>query len=86
MKLHKIKIKPEYYALLDVGIKTFELRENDRDYQVGDSIQFTIIFENGRLLEIDQKYIITYVLKDVEKYGLKKDYCIFSLKKVVGNL
>ena len=33
---------------------------------------------------IDEKtlYRITYVLKDVEKYGLDKDYCILAIKKL----
>ena len=38
---HEIKILPEYFKLVATphgGIKRFELRKNDRDYQVGDSV------------------------------------------------
>lgn len=91
MKLHELKILHEYLVDVDLGRKTFELRKNDRDYQVGDLIRFIDIREddstaNKNQIEpnIDENtlYRITYVLKDVEKYGLDKDYCILAIKKL----
>ncbi len=91
MKLHELKILHEYLVDVDLGKKTFELRKNDRDYQVGDLIRFIDIREddstaNKNQIEpnIDENtlYRITYVLKDVEKYGLDKDYCILAIKKL----
>lgn len=35
---HEIKIATEYYGRVLSGQKTFEIRENDRDYQVGDTL------------------------------------------------
>lgn len=40
MKLHELKIKHEYLVDITLGLKTFEIRKNDRDYQVGDLIRF----------------------------------------------
>lgn len=91
MKLHELKILHKYLVEVDLGNKTFELRKNDRDYQVGDLIRFIDIREddstaNKNQIEpnIDENtlYRITYVLKDVEKYGLAKDYCILAIKKL----
>ena len=91
MKLHELKILHKYLIDVSLGIKTFELRKNDRDYQVGDLIHFIDIGEdnitpNKCFVEpyIDENtlYRITYVLKDVEKYGLDKDYCILAIKKL----
>ena len=91
MKLHELKILHEYLIDVSIGKKTFELRKNDRDYQVGDLIRFIDIREddsttNKNRIEpnIDENtlYRITYVLKDVEKYGLDKDYCILAIKKL----
>lgn len=91
MKLHELKILHEYLVDVDLGKKTFELRKNDRDYQVGDLIRFIDIREddstaNKNQIEpnIDENtlYRITYILKDVEKYGLDKDYCILAIKKL----
>lgn len=91
MKLHELKIKDEYFKEVLRENKTFELRKNDRDYQVGDLIHFvdingyefdsihffeTIVFPKKMIFEI------IYVLKDVPEYGLDKDYCILAIKKL----
>lgn len=67
--------------------KTFELRKNDRDYQVGDLIRFIDIKQDNNgdcdiYIDEDDLYKITYVLKDVPQYGLDKDYCILGIKKL----
>lgn len=36
MTIHILKCHPEYYAQINAGVKTFELRVNDRNYQAGD--------------------------------------------------
>lgn len=91
MTLHELKILHEYLVDVDLGKKTFELRKNDRDYQVGDLIRFIDIREddstaNKSRIEpnIDENtlYRITYVLKDVDQYGLDRDYCILAIKKL----
>ena len=93
MKIHKLKIKEEYYKAIIDGEKTFELRKNDRDYQVGDLIQFTDARFAPKNYSDDmaEKYYpqpsetlfkITYILKDVQDYGLDKEYCILGIKRV----
>ena len=91
MKLHELKINHEYLVDITIGTKTFELRKNDRDYQEGDLIRFIDIGEDDTITtkcryepNIDENtlYRITYVLKNVEKYGLDKDYCILAIKKL----
>ena len=91
MKLHELKILHQYLIDVTLGTKTFELRKNDRDYQVGDLIRFIDIGEDDTRttkcwyephIDENQLYRITYVLKNVEKYGLDKDYCILAIKKL----
>lgn len=94
MKIHELKIKEKYYKAIIDGNKTFELRKNDRDYQVGDLIKFTdtlFVRENINDKNMAEKYYpspsetlfqITYILKDVPEYGLDKDYCILGIKRV----
>ena len=36
--IHNLKTWPEYFKLMIEGKKTFELRKNDRDFQVGDRL------------------------------------------------
>ena len=76
MKTHNLKIKMQYAWAVKLGIKTFELRKDDRGFKVGDLIEFTVI--DGELpLPV---YQITYVLKGVPEYGLADDYCILAIK------
>ena len=78
MKVHELKILPEYYKAVKKGTKRFELRKDDRDYAVGDMI---VLHEwNGeRYTGSKDLYIpILYVLRDCPEYGLKEGYCILG--------
>lgn len=77
MAMHQLKIKPKYLEDVVNGRKTFELRKNDRDFKVGD----TLILQ-----EYDREYTgrfakvtVTYLLKG-GIYGLDKDYVILGIK------
>ncbi|WKV32897.1 RNA-binding protein [Bdellovibrio phage MAC3UK] len=37
-KVHELKIWPEFYFRVANGTKTFEYRENDRNFQAGDKV------------------------------------------------
>lgn len=77
MVVHKLKIKTQYFEDVKNGRKTFELRKNDRDFKVGD----TLLLEeyNGGYTGRFIKVIITYLLKG-GNYGLDKDYVILGIK------
>ncbi|GAP05095.1 DUF3850 domain-containing protein, partial [Fructobacillus tropaeoli] len=34
MKVHELKLDEKYFVLVNNGLKTFEIRKNDRDYHV----------------------------------------------------
>jgi hypothetical protein len=64
---HYIKILPEYYNAIDQGKKSFEVRFNDRNYQVNDILhlqEWTDGEYTGREMEVE----VTYLLDD-------PDYC-----------
>lgn len=76
-KHHELKCESKYYQLVESGEKDFELRLNDRNYQVGDMVTLLESFDgklSGRELEPKE---IKYILKDCPEYGLKEGYCIF---------
>ncbi|MEX7648477.1 DUF3850 domain-containing protein, partial [Klebsiella pneumoniae] len=35
---HDLKIYPEFFSAVSTGVKRAELRKNDRDYRVGDTL------------------------------------------------
>lgn len=74
---HEIKILPQYFADVYKGIKRFELRKDDRDYQVGDLV--TLQEWDGEAYTTNSiSVVIKYVLRDCQYYGLMKGYCIFG--------
>lgn len=63
--LHSLKGSPEYFEDLLSGNKTFEVRWNDRDFQVGDYLAINEYKDEkytGRFLV----FRVTYVLKSPE--------------------
>jgi hypothetical protein len=79
---HTLKCWSEYFIEIFEGRKTFELRKDDRNYKVGD----TLILEEGDIQHDDfvrtgrtVKATITYIIKDAVVFGLQKGYCILSL-------
>lgn len=74
---HRIKVLPEYFEAIVANKKHFELRKNDRDYQVGDLV-YLEEYKDGYRTKRVRKKTIKYVLKDCSKYGLMEGYCIFG--------
>lgn len=75
--IHYIKIQAKYYARKLDGLKPFEIRLNDRDYQVGDKIVFEVIEdESGPFVCYEQNYwLITYVHSGL---GLEDGYVVMT--------
>lgn len=71
---HYLKILPEYFEAVRLEAKRFEIRKNDRNYQVGDALilkeykddEFT-----GNLI----KAVVTYITN----YAQKDDYIVMSI-------
>lgn len=71
MKTHRIKIQDKFLARIQSGEKTFEIRKNDRNYQVGDFIVFLRV--DGTNVGLG-KYI-TYITD----YEQKDNYVVMSI-------
>lgn len=78
------KCLPEYYQAVRKQTKTFEIRKDDSDYEVGDILE---------LQEWDgQKYTghkiareITYILRNCPEYGLSDGFCILAIQPIGWN-
>lgn len=84
--MHKIKILESFADAVYRGYKTFEVRKNDRGYQKGDLVQFTVLYDSDKCEMIShplmkQTYEITYVLAG---WGIEDGYVVFGIRKVGG--
>jgi ASC-1-like (ASCH) protein len=80
-QIHELKILPEYYKAVKKGVKTYELRFDDRNYAVGDMLILRE-WKDGQYTGQQIAVTITHVLKDF--IGLMDGWAILSIKKVGG--
>ena len=82
--IHFIKIKETFAYAVDAGEKNFEVRYNDRGYQKGDLVSFTVVKDTDPTDVIathplnQDLYRITYVLCS---NGIEPGYVVFGIKK-----
>jgi len=74
MSTHTLKISTEYAQSLFNKKKTFEIRKNDRDYKVGDYLEFKG-WEHAFTLNVT--HILSH--KDFPE-GIKEGYVILSTR------
>ena len=82
-RTHNIKILESFANAVLSGDKTFEVRENDRGYQAGDKVRFTVLYdsdhlENGSHALNKELFDITYVLSG---WGIKDGYVVFGIRR-----
>lgn len=75
MKVHELKIAPEYFGPVFDGIKTFEIRKNDRGYEIGDLMhlkEFDGEAFTGKSVIMEITYTTTY--------NQEPGYLVFAIK------
>ncbi len=78
---HHLKILPQYFEDVQAGKKNFEIRQNDRDFKVGDILVLKE-YENGKYTGRIVKRKVNYILYGDKPFtlGLAKGYCILGLE------
>ncbi|EEJ42664.1 DUF3850 domain-containing protein [Leuconostoc mesenteroides] len=65
MKIHELKLDTFYFYDVKSGLKTFEIRKNDRDYQVGDVLALSAFKEGS--YKHRMRYILEYESVDIHE-------------------
>jgi ASC-1-like (ASCH) protein len=79
---HELKIHPEHYQEITLGLKKVEVRLNDRNYQEGDILLLNEYNPKAMRYTGNQDIKkVSYVIKDVA--GLAPDYVILQISKLL---
>lgn len=82
---HELKIWPQYYARVKDGSKTFEIRDNDRGFQMGDELTLREWDPRKQNAAADKSQVIGYT--NSEPLHFKIGYVhILDSSKVVFSL
>jgi hypothetical protein len=80
-KHHYVKILPEYYIAIEQGIKTFEIRFNDRNYKVGDILHLQE-FCGGKYTSRELTKEICYMIDNPDY--CKEGFVVLGIKDIQG--
>lgn len=81
MRVHTLKIFPEFFTPVASGVKTFEIRFNDRDFKCRDVLHLQEWDVDNGFSGRSVTASISYVLENV--LGLCHGYVILGLSNVV---
>ncbi len=80
---HALKTWIPFFEYQEEGNKLFEIRKDDRPYKVGDYfLSQEYDSKKNEYTGRETKYIISFILRDAEFFGLKAGYCILNLKQI----
>lgn len=78
--IHELKTWPEYYEAVALDKKRFEVRKDDRPFEVGDTLR--LMEWNPKSGHFTGRKIdrgVTYILRGM---GLQDGYCAMSLTRI----
>lgn len=82
--IHELKIKQCYLIHIVEGRKTFDIRKNDRDFQVGDIIKWLPLEDDNYdvyAYNPIRDYRINYVLSDFS--GLQQNHVCLAITPII---
>ena len=79
MNHHEIEINIEFWETLKAGIKKAEIRRNDRDYKIGDTLEIYPCDDSGE--RIGGNFVVRTITHIVHggRYGIETGYCLLSM-------
>lgn len=62
--VHSVKCERRYFHPVEQGLKNFEIRFNDRNYEVDDILILFEIDDSGKITGNKLEFLIVYILDD----------------------
>lgn len=82
-KTHELKTWPSYFDAVITGNKSFELRKNDRDFQVGDVLELKEYNPETETFSLRSiKVVVSYILFLGAYLNIETDLVIISFKRM----
>jgi len=78
MNTHELKTTPSFLYDIASGLKPFEARKNDRDFQVGDTLHLKG-YEDDHYTPQELQAEVTYRL-DGGQFGIEPGHCVMGIK------
>lgn len=80
-KIHELKTWSEYFVMVFMGRKTFEVRKNDRGFKIGDTLILQEGDLNGKEWIATGRTLARKVTSIVHggQFGVKEGYCVMSI-------
>ena len=87
MTIHELKCWPEYFHAIKSGQKRFEVRKDDRNFQIGDLLHLLEWCPGGGNFTGRRLwYCVTYVMRG-GAFGIDPAYCVLGIEMAtVGQL
>lgn len=79
--IHHLKTLPEHFGHLRDETKTFELRKDDRGFQVGDHLVLKEWSPQVEYTGRTEHRTVSYILRGPSPYGLAEGFCILSFER-----
>lgn len=91
MKIHELKLDTEYFDDVGTGLKTFEIRKNDRGFKVGDVLALSAFKEGNykhwvkyireyESVSIHEADTIFFDITYITDYEQKDGYVVMGIK------
>lgn len=79
INVRELKTESKYFQAQKDGVKNFEIRKNDRDYQVGDVLILReYVSEKGQYTGRKLRCLVTYITDYEQKLG----YVVLGTKRI----
>lgn len=85
MKLHEIKIDARFVDAKTEGLKYFEIRKNDRGYQVGDLVRYKVVNYDcyTDMLGVSLLESKIFQIEYITAYAQKDGYIVWQERELI---